>query len=224
MSYSPPDIITPETFSLNPCTLSIPWGPFSNELLNAVEIYMLMEAFRQAYAHVEGPFPNISHTWGWGIDFFLSQLAPRYSPFIMYPTFWLELQHKFWDYSLSAPLACVLSNTLRKDLIELLSLHANLPVHISYHGTLTRAYDGRARQMVSSAFITFSRTDFAHPLVISNLGTLGLKLREGFDAKQRPRVKWTSREYLAQHRERHAAYLQFLEDEATSATSSSLAQ
>ena len=205
--------ITPECFSLNPCTLTIQWGPFSSELLNAVEIYMLMEAFRLSFAHVEGPLPDILHTWGWGIDLFLSQLAPRYSPFIAFSNFWFELACKFWYQSLSEPLTVVVSETLKKDLLELLSLHANLPVHISYHGSLTTAYKEETRSMVPSAHITFSRTDFTHPQVISNLGTIGLKLREGYDAKQRPRPLWTKSSYLKQHQERHAEYLRFIADE-----------
>ena len=218
---SPPfAFITLESFSLNPCTLTIQWGPFSLEMLNAVEIYMLMEAFRLSFAHVEGPLPNIFHTWGWGIDLFLSQLAPRYSPFIAYSNFWLELIRKFWYHSLSEPLAEVISETLRKDLLELISLHANLPVDISYHGTLTTAYNDETHCMVPRAHITFSRTDFSHPQVISNLGTIGLKLREGYDAKRRPRSQWTKSSYLKQHKERHAEYLRFIADEPGSSSTS----
>ena len=67
--------------------------------------------------------------------------------------------------------------------------------------------------MYPTTHITFSRTDFLHPHVVSNLGTIGLKLREGFDAKRRPRTPWTSAAYMQQHRERHAAYLDFLANE-----------
>ena len=185
-------------------------------MLSAIETYMLIEAFRIAYAHAEGPLPNIQPTWGWGLDFFLSQFAPRYSPFIYFANFWLELRELFWQNSLEEPLSEVSSTVLRKDILELLSLHAHLPIHVSYHGSLSQAYDPTTKRMFPSTFITFSRTDFLHPQVVSNIGSLGLKLREGFDSKRRPRVSWTSSQYLQQHRERHAEYLQFLAEEPNS--------
>lgn len=101
-------------------------------------------------------------------------------------------------------------------MLELLSLHAHLPIHISYHGSLTQAYDMATNQMFPTTHVTFSRTDFLHPQIVSNLGSIGLKLREGFDAKRRPRTSWKSSTYLQQHQERHAAYLQFLADDSSS--------
>ena len=174
---------------------------------------MLMIAFKQGFAHLEGPLPNLLPTWGWGLDFFLSQLSPRYSPFIPYANFWVELCNCFWASSLQEPLTPVISEVLRKDLAELLSLHTFLPIHISYHGSLTTAFSEVTRLMCPTTHITVSRTDFSHPHVVSNLGTIGLKLREGFDAKRRPRRPWTSTTYMQQHRERHAAYLEFLANE-----------
>ena len=215
-SASPMSLLTPQTFALNPCTLTIQWGPYSPELLNAIEIRMLMEAFKFAYAHIEGPLPDILPTWGWGLDFFLSQLSPRYSPLRLYATFWFELISLFWQASLSEPLPDVISGVLQKDLLELLSLHAQTPVHISYHGSITQAYAPARNDMVPSSLISFSRTDFTHPQVVSNFGTIGLKLREGYDAKRRPRVPWSTAAYLQKHRELHADYLRFLDETACS--------
>ena len=191
-------LIGKDTFTLNPCTLRFEWGPYSTNLLESLQIRMLMEAYKFAFAHVCGPLPVLLG-WCWGEDFFLSQWAPKHSQFCKFGSYWHLLIEQFWSHSLKEPLSLVTLGVLKRDLLAMISGATGIPIDIGATGNLTRCFINRDVGMAETALISLTRTDFQCAEVIANLGSIGLRIRESFDQKRRPCKPWTTAAYLETH-------------------------
>ena len=82
---------------------------------------------------------------------------------------------------------------------HMLSSAASIQVSASTSGIFTMSAIGAPPVMTPTCLIVTSRTDFFCPIIRNNILHLGLRLRENFDAKRRPRTPWSHDRYLMTH-------------------------
>ena len=73
-------------------------------------------------------------------------------------------------------------------------------INSGFHAGISQLYVNATIRIVDAAFIVVTRSDFQNPDVISNLGSIGLRIRESFDLKRRPCKPWSQQSYLATHK------------------------
>ena len=85
---------------------------------------------------------------------------------------------------------------LKRDIAHILLSYAGLQISVSTARVYTVAAIGDPVILTPSCLILTSRTDFLSPITRLNIEHLGLRLRETFDAKRRPRTPWSHDHYL----------------------------
>lgn len=200
-----PREVTREHFLLNPCTISTCYAPLIVEFWDSLEILALYEAFAFAFSGKEGPLPRVPDSPAWNRHIVNHTLYPTNSPYLDMAWYWQNWIRWFWLQSSALPLDLSTIWVLKRDISQLLFQRANIQVTSSSAGILTIIALGTPPIMTPSCYIVTSRTDFLCPINRINTSHLGLRLRETFDSKQRPRIPWSHDRYLELHAQLCAA-------------------
>ena len=193
--------ITRINFSQNPCSISTCFSPLKLEFWDALEVLVLYEAFATAFAQQEGPLPYFSSYPAWNRHIVNHTLYFSNVLDIGLAWYWHTWISWFWHNACSLPPSLPTLRILKRDISQILLSFANLQVSASTSGVFTHIAVGSPIVMVPSCLILTSRTDFLCPVTRVNIQHLGLRLRESFEAKRRPRTPWSHERYLQLHAE-----------------------
>ena len=191
--------INRENFSMNPCTISTSFEPLRLEYWDSLEVLMLCEAYCLAFASYCGPVPFIPTSPAWNRHIVNHPLYIVNPTWVSLGCFWHHWITWFWRSTLTCPLDAATLMVIKRDITAMLSSAARTQITASTAGIFTMAAIGTPAIMTPSCVLVSSRTDFLCPITRNNILHLGLRLRENFDAKRRPRTPWTHEAYLQTH-------------------------
>ena len=196
---SDPRELTRDNFSLNPCSLTTNFAPLILSYWDSLEILALYEAFSYAFATTEGPLPYFTSYPAWNSHIVNHAFYPANYDNIKMARFWQTWISWFWANSCSHPLNYPTLLVLKRDISHILLSYSGLQISATTSGVFTMVALGNPAIMTSSCLVLTSRTDFLCPVTRLNVQHLGLRLRESFDAKRRPRTPWSHERYLQLH-------------------------